>query len=86
MSEIPEFTEAVATPKNTPKPWWLQEASLDDAIQHGLKSHEFEGLLKVLGRPLNLFCTLLGALLIQEYEGPPKEPPNGGRACYSRSR
>lgn len=67
MSEIPEFTEAVATPQNTPKPWWLQEASLDDAIQHGLKSHEFEGLLKVLGRPLNVLEVGICSALYSEH-------------------
>lgn len=34
--------------------WWHVEASLDDALKHGLKEHEYQGLLAALGRPVNM--------------------------------
>lgn len=34
--------------------WWRREASRDEALQHGLREEEYEGLLQALGRSLNM--------------------------------
>jgi len=67
MNETQHCTEASPVSKKTECPWWLKEASLDDAIQHGLKAHEFEGLLNVLGRPLTVLEVGICSALYSEH-------------------
>ncbi|MCB0329463.1 MAG: phosphoribosylformylglycinamidine synthase subunit PurL [Bdellovibrionales bacterium] len=47
--------------------WWRREASLDDAIQHGLKDSEFKGILNALGRSINLVEVGICAALYSEH-------------------
>lgn len=51
----------------TPKSDWRRIATLEDAIGHGLKKDEFEGVRKLLGRELNLVEVGICAALYSEH-------------------
>src|SRR5262249_27241 len=49
------------------KPWWQKEATLDDALEHGLFEDEFNNIRQKLGRKLNMVELGVCAALYSEH-------------------
>ncbi len=52
---------------NPKKPKWNQDASRDDAVQHGLKEDEYNRLVEGLGRPLTILEVGICSALFSEH-------------------
>ncbi|MCI5066485.1 phosphoribosylformylglycinamidine synthase subunit PurL [bacterium] len=67
IEKIADIGGAVVSNSSSQEQWWLREATLDDALQHGLKEQEFFGVLEVLGRPMNMVEVGICSALYSEH-------------------
>jgi phosphoribosylformylglycinamidine synthase subunit PurL len=47
--------------------WWREEASVEEALEHGLTAEEFRNVTELLGRPLSLLETGIFSALYSEH-------------------
>ncbi|MFN4895705.1 MAG: phosphoribosylformylglycinamidine synthase subunit PurL [Pseudomonadota bacterium] len=59
----PSCPDSIAT-RQAP---WMRTATLEDAREHGLKSGEFEAIVKALGRPINMVELGISSALFSEH-------------------